>query len=70
MFILQVILASGLNIKIDRFKLNDFLRFSKGDPKALTRFILREIVGEEELSKLNATTLSKDVFDATESKFI
>ncbi|KAJ8670453.1 hypothetical protein QAD02_001712 [Eretmocerus hayati] len=59
-------LVDGSDIMINRYKLNDIKRYFKGEPRQLTRMILEEIVGQEKLSEMNASTLPDDTFKAVE----
>ena len=57
-------------MKINRFKLMNFVRYTKGDPKALTRHILKELLGEVKLANMTAKTIPENIFNAVESTLI
>lgn len=64
----QVFLAKGYATKLNRYKLCDIVRLSERNPAKLTRGLLREIIGEDKLGTMNASTMPKDIFNAVESK--
>ena len=48
----------------------DIKRFSKGDPKSMTRGLLKEIIGEVPLSTMTAKTIPGDVLYAVEGMLL
>lgn len=53
---------------MNRYKLNELERFHFDDRRGLLRSLLKEVLGEETLSELNASTISTDVLHSIESK--
>ncbi|KAJ8676408.1 hypothetical protein QAD02_012195 [Eretmocerus hayati] len=62
----MVPLVLGSDVIINRYKLNDFKRFANGEPKPLIRSILGELIGEEKLAKMTASTIPKNIMEAVE----
>lgn len=67
---LQVKLSPLHDVTVNRFKVNDIVRYSDGDRRDVVRNLLMEIMGVEKLQNACASTIPSDVLESVKYCFV